>query len=406
MEKGQKVALLSIGINIFLFGMKYFFALQSGSVALRAEAIHSLADVVASVTVLVGLVIARRKTRAFPYGMYKVENLVAVVVSIAIFYAGYEIVMESVAGSAVRLQHVEYAIACMICAMAVTYGFSRYELRVSREIASPGLMADARHIRMDMLAAALVVIGLLPTFWGVNMDRFAAIPIALFVFWSGGKILVDGIRVLLDASLDYQTLSQAEQVMRAEPLVRDVRALTGRNSGRYKFIEAQLVLNTRDLRKADFIAHRIEDRIKKKIDNVDRVLLHVHTARKACLVYALPVNDAEGCGLSGHFGEAPWFARVTVRPSDQGLADIEVVANPFTRVAQGKGILAAKWLIEQGVDAVVTRETFEGRGPYYVFSDAAVAMLRTTAETVADAMAEINAPDALISPTADGSKDA
>ena len=75
-------------------------------------------------------------------------------------------------------------------------------------------------------------------------------------------------------------------------------------------------------------------------------------------------------------------------------------ANPFTRVAQ------AKWLVEQGVDAVVTRETIEGRGPYYVFSDAAVKMLSTTAETVADAMAEINAPDTLISPTADGSKDA
>jgi cation diffusion facilitator family transporter len=395
MEKGQKVALLSIGVNIFLFGMKYFFALQSGSMALKAEAIHSLADVIASATVLVGLVIARRKTRAFPYGLYKVENLVAVLVSLAIFYAGYEIVMESLVGSVVPLQHVESAIACMVCAMAVTYGFSRYELRISREIASPGLMADARHVRMDMFAAALVVIGLLPSFWGVNLDRFAAIPIALFVFWSGGKILVDGIRVLLDASLDYQTLSRAERMMKAEPLVREIRALTGRNSGRYKFIEAQLVLETRDLRKADFIADRIEDRIKRKIDNVDRVLLHVHTAQKEYLVYALPVNDAEGCALSRHFGEAPWFARVTVRPPHQGIADIEVIANPFTRVEQGKGILAAKWLIEQGVDAVVTRETFEGRGPYYVFSDASVKMLQTTADTIADAMADINAPDTL-----------
>ena len=50
---------------------------------------------------------------------------------------------------------------------------------------------------------------------------------------------------------------------------------------------------------------------------------------------------------------------------------------------------------------MVTRETFEGRGPYYVFSDAAVKMLRTTAETVADAMSEINAPSALRSPAAD-----
>ena len=399
LDKGHQVALLSIGVNVFLFGMKYFFALQSGSVALKAEAIHSLADVVASATVLVGLVIARRKSRAFPYGLYKVENLVAVLVSLAIFYAGYEIVMESLGGRTAPLQNVESALACMVLAMVVTYAFSRYELRVGREIASPGLMADARHIRMDMFAAAMVVIGLLSAYWGFDLDRFAAIPIAVFVFWSGGKILVDGIRVLLDASLDYPTLSRAERLILEEPLVREVRELTGRNSGRYKFIEAQLLLDTRDLGRADAVADRIESRIKRRIDNVDRVLLHLHTAEKSRLVYALPVDDAEGRTISRHFGEAPWFVRVTLRAKDRSTASVEPLVNPYSRVAQGKGILAARWLVAQGVDAVVTRESLEMRGPYYVLSDAAVEMLQTSAETVAGAMTEIGRPlDASPSP--------
>ena len=95
MEKGQKVAFLAIGVNLLLFGMKYLFAELSGSMALKAEAIHSLSEVIASSTVFTGLIIAKRKTRSFPYGLYKVENLVSVAVALAIFYAGYEIAAEA-----------------------------------------------------------------------------------------------------------------------------------------------------------------------------------------------------------------------------------------------------------------------------------------------------------------------
>lgn len=38
MEKGEKVALLAIGVNLLLFGIKYFFSALSGSIALKADA--------------------------------------------------------------------------------------------------------------------------------------------------------------------------------------------------------------------------------------------------------------------------------------------------------------------------------------------------------------------------------
>ncbi len=104
MEKGQKVALLAIGVNLVLFGLKYIFAALSGSIALKAEAFHSFSDVIASSTVFAGLILVRRKTRSFPYGLYKVENLVSVIVALAIFYAGYEIALEAIKDSASDLQ--------------------------------------------------------------------------------------------------------------------------------------------------------------------------------------------------------------------------------------------------------------------------------------------------------------
>jgi cation diffusion facilitator family transporter len=233
MEKGQKVALSAIGVNLVLFGMKYLFAVLSGSIALKAEAFHSFSDVIASSTVFAGLILARRKTRSFPYGLYKVENLVSVIVALAIFYAGYEIALEAIKDSASDLQNLGITIASVFCAMVITFGFSRYEARVGAEIGSPSLMADAKHMWVDMLANSVVLAGLLSSVAGFNVDRIAAFIIVFFIAWAGGRILIDGIRVLLDASLDYQTLSLAEKLIIAEPQVIEIQNLIVRSSGRY-----------------------------------------------------------------------------------------------------------------------------------------------------------------------------
>jgi cation diffusion facilitator family transporter len=389
MEKGQKVALLAIGVNLVLFGLKYLFALLSGSIALKAEAFHSLSDVIASSTVFTGLILARRKTRSFPYGLYKVENLVSVIVALAIFYAGYEIALEALKGGESSLQNLGITIVSVFGAMVITFSFSRYEARVGTEIESPSLIADARHMWVDMLSNAVVLAGLLSSAAGFNLDRIATFIVIFFIAWAGGKILIDGVRVLLDASLDYGTLSTAEKLILEEPQVTEIKNLMGRNSGRYKFIEANIVLKTHDFDKANFIAHRIESNIKKQISNVDRVLIHFEPTQKEILVYALPLKDAGQTQISSHFGEAPYFALVKVRIKDKKAIEHRVIENPFTQVKQGKGILAAEFLNKYFIDVVVTKESFEGKGPFYVFANAAVENLLTKGKSIDEALDEI-----------------
>jgi len=389
MEKGEKVAALAIGIHVVLFGIKYIFSTLSGSIALKADAFHSLSDVVASSTVFVGLIIAKRKTKSFPYGLYKVENLVSVMVAIAIFYAGYEIVMEATKGMAVELKNIWVTIASVLCVIAITYGYSRYAIKVGTEINSPSLIADAKHIGVDMFSSAMVLIVLLTSFAGVNMDRISAYIIVVIIAWSGGKILIDGIRVLLDASLDYKTLRIAEKLILDEPQVMEIQHLMGRNSGRYKFIEADIFLKTHDLDKAHFTAHRIEANIKRQIKNVDRVLIHYEPKKKENFIYAVPLTDANQHRISPHFGEAPYFGLITVRIKDKKAIDQKIVENPFTQVAHGKGILVAEFLNKHQIDVIITQESFEGKGPYYVFSNAAVENLLTEEETVDSALESI-----------------
>jgi hypothetical protein len=42
----------------------------------------------------------------------------------------------------------------------------------------------------------------------------------------------------------------------------------------------------------------------------------------------------------------------------------------------------SEWLLQNGVDAVLTRKAFDGKGPFYVFSSAEVDVIPTEAKAI------------------------
>jgi len=91
MDPVSRVAVLSLLVNLTLVGIKLTLSYFSGSLALRADAVHSLVDVFGSTALILGIFISGRKSKSFPYGLYKVENLVAVIISLLLFLTAYEI---------------------------------------------------------------------------------------------------------------------------------------------------------------------------------------------------------------------------------------------------------------------------------------------------------------------------
>src|SRR4030066_134470 len=85
----------SIGINLLLSLLNLVIAIASGSLAVTSEMVHNLVDLMASVVVLIGLRISQRRSKSFPYGLYKIENVVSVALAGLIFFTGYEIVREA-----------------------------------------------------------------------------------------------------------------------------------------------------------------------------------------------------------------------------------------------------------------------------------------------------------------------
>ena len=379
MEKSEKIALQAILVAFFIFGIKLIAAIITGSIALKAEAFHTLTDFIASLTVYAGLKIAKRKTKSFPYGLYKIENLISVVISLLVLFSGYEIALEAINSKQTEVKNSILGIIILVVVVLISFAFSKYEKKVGKEINSPILIADADHGYIDVLSNIIVMVSIILGTIGYHLDKIATLIVVIFIAKTGFGILKDGVKVLLDASVDYETLSKTEKIILNTPQVVEIKKLTGRNSGRFKFIEANIVIKTHNLDKAHLIADKIENQIKQELSNIDHVLIHYEPMQKEEMIYVIPLTEEKN-KISSHFGEAPWFMFVTFKTGERVAKQAEVMVNPFMNEEKGKGILAAEFLIKKGIDVVIVKKDFASKGPAYVFSDSNVEVVLTEEE--------------------------
>lgn len=384
----ERMGVYSLMVNIGLVVLKLGLAAASGSLALAASATDSAVDIFGSLAVLMGLVISKRKTKTFPFGLYKVENVVSIIIALLILFAGYEIGKKALQAPTSDVMTEWWLLAGVGLTVLVPFLYSRYELRVARETNSPSLKAEARHFQTDVLSSSIVFVAVAASALGFAIDRVAALLIVPFIAKSGWDLLVDGMKVLLDASLDAETLAQVRGIIEAYPGVVEVKSVVGRNSGRYVFLQADVLLRTTDLERAHRLSEELERAIQREITNVERVIIHYEPQAKTSFIYGVPLQDRMGT-VSGHLGKAAYFAIVELSAVDGALLREEILANPHKDLEKQKGLQAAKMLVSQGVDVLLVKEKLEGKGPSYVLADAGVETRLTEAESLAQVLAEL-----------------
>jgi cation diffusion facilitator family transporter len=381
---GKRVAAASLGLNVALTGAVFSLYLLSGSAAILAEAVHCLTDIIGSLLVLAGIYLSEKKSERFPWGLYKIENLAAVVVAGLIFLSAYEIAVMIYRPHHVEMRNLGVSLVAVLLLAPPVVIFSGYEKKKAREINSPSLAADAESWRMDVAPLAVVAAGIAGAMLSYPvMDRVAAFVVLLIVVRAGYGILKDSMKSLLDASVDRATLDEMKAAVEEFPEVKEIISLSARNSGRFIFVDAALTLSLKRLKDAHEISNRIEREIKGRIPFVERVIVHYEPELKDYRRYAAPLTAMDG-EVSEHFGGSPYIAIWDERPADGAVVSMQTVQNPFSGSEKGKGLRLAEFLVGKGVDVLYTRESFEGKGPQYVLSDAGIEVRKTDMKTLKD----------------------
>ncbi len=392
-----RVAGYAFVLNLFLAVLKGFLAVTSGSLAIMAGAIDSGTDAVASLVIYGGVKLSTRKTRGFPLGLYKLENVASVLIAIFIFIAGYEIAVQIFSGPADPPQIPLPYLWLLLAATLMIFFFGRYAIRVGRRTHSPTLIAEGRHRQVDVLSSIVVLaaalLGYLEVDWqirGITIDQLGACLILVFIARAGWDLLSDGMRVLLDASIDFTTLDRIQEIIKDEPQVDRIIELSGRNAGRFRFIHAAVTVKTQDLEVAHQVSRHLETRIREQIPHIEKITILYEPRKRQNIRIALPLADENG-RISAHFGEAPWFAVVHVRRSSQAVRKTDILKNPHTATDTAKGIRVAEWLVNAGVDHVGMKEDVSRKGPGYVLANGGIQAHLITGDYLDAAIDEITA---------------
>ena len=87
---------LSILLNILLFILKYWAGVVTGSIAILADAWHTLSDSFTSIIVLIGVKLSKRPANEeHPFGFGRAELIASIIISVLLFVVGFNFIIES-----------------------------------------------------------------------------------------------------------------------------------------------------------------------------------------------------------------------------------------------------------------------------------------------------------------------
>ncbi|MBU1138270.1 MAG: cation diffusion facilitator family transporter [Proteobacteria bacterium] len=350
----RKQAAISISLNLFLALSKGIAGVLSGSAALLGDAIHSATDVFASTAVFVGIWVAGREHPAFPYGLYKAETVAALIASIAVILAGYEIGRQALFGVS-GLPDIVIALPVAAISFLIALGFGIFQLRAGKKLDSPALIADARDYLADSLSTAVVLVGLLVVPLGFNVDRLAAGIVSLFVFYAGGQLFVGSLKDLLDASIDRDTERGIIAFVEGHPRIVRVNKCFSRNAGGRYLVDMDVVMHTPSHKMADQVADRLEEELLHHFPGLILARIRPHYAPGQFIRRVTPVQKPEG-QVSLHLASAPWFLIETMVTETREVKRRQFVENRYKDAKKRKGLLVGRWLLKLKPDEVVAED--------------------------------------------------
>jgi cation diffusion facilitator family transporter len=279
-HESRRATCWGIGVNLVLGGVKLLGGLFGHSLALVADAVHSLIDAAISAALLLALVLAQRPAdREHPYGHGRLEAVAGAGVSLILIGLAAAIAYESLSTIAVHpVRPAGFALLIAGGGALLQELLYRYVSRVARRTGSTALLATAWDYRLDALGGIGVLIGLAMARWaGWHWaDHVAALLIAGTVLWIGGGLLWENVQSLIDRQADPDILHQVRRTAQAVPGVLAVEKLRVRRMGIEYIAEIHIQVNENfTVRSGHNIAHAVKDRIMCDIPSVRDVVVHV-----------------------------------------------------------------------------------------------------------------------------------
>lgn len=280
-RRNHEAATHNLLFNLLLTVVKVVAGVLGRSEALIADGVHSGADVLSSIAVVIGLAGAGRPPDAgHHYGHAKAEAISQNVVAMLLLLAGMEVANTAISGLShpgAKPSWLTFAVA--LAAMLPKAFMAISQRQLAQRTGSHAVLAASVDNRVDAASSFIAAAGILASRMGFGPgDSIAALAVALLVMWGGIEVFRTAANDLMDPAADAFTERAIHSVALKVDGVRSVSSLRTRVNGAGVLVDLEVEVDrTLSLIAAHDIAHAVQDAVTH-IERVRGATVHVNPA--------------------------------------------------------------------------------------------------------------------------------
>ena len=275
---GTLCSVYGIILNIILFAVKYIAGVISNSVGIMSDAFNNLSDAGSSLITLFGFALSNKKPDPdHPFGHGRVEYLSGLAVSVIIIIMGFSLAQTSIK-KIIAPEEVEASIVSiliLVVSILVKFYMSAYNKRIGKKIGSAAMQATATDSLSDSISTAVVLICMIISgIFNINIDGYAGLAVAVFIFRAGILALKDTIAPLLGQPPEKEFVDEIESTVMAHSEVKGIHDLIVHDYGPGRLM---ITLHAEVDGHADFFeSHDAIDCIEQELNKKFNCLSTIH----------------------------------------------------------------------------------------------------------------------------------
>ncbi|MFX1238860.1 MAG: cation diffusion facilitator family transporter [Promethearchaeota archaeon] len=377
-ERPTFINLLLLTYNLFFLITKYLVGIWANSLALQTDAFDCLTDVVMCIIAFIGILFSSKQpNKKFPYGYYKMENLISLIISLFIFFTAYNIIITALSsiidffnGNEAFIESSPEVFLFLIVSLIFSLILTLYLNLVCRKTNSPIIKSEARESIIDCFISLSVLVGFIGVAFNFQvLDSIVALIISIFIIKGGYDIFLTSTKTLLDAVIDFNQRTELLNMIEKNPKIKKIEKLEIRSYGKYIFLELEISINEEfPISLLNSLKNSLSEEIMEKFPNIFKIIILIQGRQKNILKIGVPLDNNNGLesNISLHFGESPYFAFLEFEEGN--LLKSEIINNKFINKEKRKGILAADWLVSNQCDKIYLKKALN-QGPTLIFKN-------------------------------------
>jgi len=206
---------LSITSNILLFILKYWVGIVTGSIAIIADAWHSLTDSISSIVVLIGAKVSSKPAdKNHPFGHGRAELIASLIIGVLLAVIAFSFLEKSFSAlkGHERVIYGKIAFVVTVISIILKEILAQFAFWAWRQTGSLALKADAWHHRSDAISSLIILVGIFigKFFWWT--DGVLGLIVSILIFKAAYEIFRDSIHPMLGVSPDKNLIQKVRNI--------------------------------------------------------------------------------------------------------------------------------------------------------------------------------------------------